>query len=131
MILVVEDNEDDVFALNWALRRTGVNVPVQIVEDGQAAVDYLAGVGPYHDRSRFPVPNLVLLDLKLPYLTGMEVLAWVRKQVEMAELPVVILTGSDEARDHERATQLGASGYLVKPAAPDDLRRLVESHLQN
>src|SRR3954469_18637827 len=100
-ILLVEDNEDDVFALRRALKKAQIANPVQVAEDGQKAVDYLAGVGHYADREEYPIPRLVLLDLKLPYRNGMEVLAWIRQQRSLDSLPVVILSGSDEARDHK------------------------------
>lgn len=134
-VLLVEDNEDDVYALRWALRKAGVAPTLQVAEDGRQAVDYLAGNGPYADRDRYPIPALVLLDLKLPYLTGMEVLAWIRQQPEWEGLPVVILSGSDEARDHEKAASLGARDYLVKPPTPEQIARVLtyssrpESHV--
>lgn len=126
-ILLVEDNEDDVFALKRALRKASVANPVAVVTDGRMAVDYLAGANGFADRTRHPLPFLVFLDLKLPYRDGFEVLAWIRQQAELNSIVVVILTGSDETRDHQRAYALGARSYLVKPASPDDLRRLFES----
>ena len=128
VLLVVEDNEDDVFALRWALKRAGVQADLHHVEDGQAAVDYLGGAGVYYDRERHPLPHLVLLDLKLPYLSGMEVLEWVRRSSPIPNLPVVILSGSDEARDHERAEALSAQGYLVKPPLPEQIKDLLAAY---
>jgi CheY-like chemotaxis protein len=125
--LVVEDNEDDVFALRWALKKAKIRNPLQVVVDGREALDYFKGLGKFADRETHPLPCLVFLDLKLPYVNGFEVLEWVREQPEFSALAVVILSGSDEARDHERANGLNASFYLVKPATPDELSDLLKA----
>lgn len=127
IILIVEDNEDDVFALLRTLKKIGITEGLYVVRDGQQAVNYLAGVGTYSDRTSFPLPSRVLLDLKLPYLNGFEVLDWIRKQPQFRALQVALLTGSDEARDHAQATSLGISHYLVKPASPEDLDSLFKA----
>ena len=124
---MVEDNDDDVFALRWAMKKAGLTNQVRVVTDGQQALDYLSGAGKYADRDEHPIPALVFLDLKLPFLNGHDVLRWLRSQAQIGSLPVVILTGSDETRDHERSRESGATAYLVKPPEPEDLRRLVES----
>lgn len=130
IVLLVEDNEDDVFALRWALRKAQIDLSVQIAGDGQQAIDYLAGVGVYADRRLHPLPGLVLLDLKLPYRTGTEVLAWIRERPTLDEIPIVVLSGSDEPRDREHVSALGARDYLVKPPTAEDLRRILgQSHL--
>ncbi len=126
-VLLVEDFDDDVFAFKWALKKADVTLPVQVATDGQRAIDYLSGFGAYADREAHPLPSLVFLDLKLPYVSGMEVLAWIRQRPELDSVPVVILSGSDEARDHEQAASLGAADYVVKPASPADLRRILEN----
>jgi CheY-like chemotaxis protein len=126
-ILVAEDNEDDIFALKRAFKKAQLGNPLQVVNDGQAAVDYLSGAGEYADRQRFPLPLLMFLDLKMPYLNGFEVLSWIRERPDLESLPVVVLTSSDENRDHQRAYSLGARSYLVKPPDPDEIKRLIES----
>lgn len=126
-ILLVEDNEDDVFAMQRALRRANVTNPLQVVTDGQQAVDYLSGAGEYSDRARYPLPFIVFLDLKLPYLHGFEVLTWIRRQSSLNSVVVVVLTSSAEARDYERAYALGARTYLVKPPTPETLHDLIRS----
>ena len=118
LILLVEDTADDVFFLRRALKKAQINNPLQVAVHGQEAIDYLAGNGNYGDRTKFPLPALVLLDLKLPFVDGFEVLAWLRTQPCLVTLPVVILTSSSEERDRRRAAELGANGYLVKP--PDE-----------
>ena len=114
-ILLVEDNEDDVFLMNHALTTAGVTNPVFVVESGQQAVDYLSGVEMYQDRSRFPMPAIVFLDLKLPLMSGHEVLAWIRGQRQLESLLVVVLTSSNEPSDVRRSYSLGANSYLMKP----------------
>jgi len=92
-----------------------VDFPLQIATDGEQALDYLRGEGVFSDRAEHPLPALVFLDLKLPYVHGFEVLAWIRAQPALATLPVLVLTSSPEVRDRERALALGAKDYLVKP----------------
>lgn len=126
-ILLVEDNEDDVFLMKRALRAAGVSNPVYVVETGQQAVDYLAGAPPYQDRSRFPMPVLVFLDLKLPLMSGHEVLAWIRAQRQLEGLTVVVLTSSSEPSDVRRSYSLGANSYLAKPLTAQQLRDLAKA----
>jgi CheY-like chemotaxis protein len=126
-ILVVEDNEDDVFALRWAFKEARITNEIQVVTDGQAAIDYLSGHGNYSDRAKYPLPFLVLLDLKLPYINGLEVLAWIKEQPALGSVVVVVLSSSDETRDHQRAYSIGARSYLVKPAEPQQIRDLIRS----
>jgi CheY-like chemotaxis protein len=126
-ILIVDDNDDDVYALRRALKKANIANPQQIAHSGREAVDYLAGQGDFADRSKFPLPFLVFLDLKMPFMDGFDVLTWVRTQPALASIVVVVLTGSDEVRDHQRAYSLGARSYLVKPASAADLRAVMES----
>jgi CheY-like chemotaxis protein len=126
-ILIVDDNEDDVFALRRALRKADVANPQHVVSNGQLAMDYLGGIGPYADRTNFPLPFIVFLDLKMPFRDGFDVLSWMRDQPGLSEIVVVVLSGSDEVRDHQRAYSLGARSYLVKPASAADLRQLIDS----
>jgi CheY-like chemotaxis protein len=126
-ILLVEDNEDDAYAVKRALKKAGVTNPLHIATDGRKAVEYLTASSEIAARSQFPIPFLVLLDLKLPYRDGFDVLEWIRNQPHLAAVVVVMLTGSDEPRDQQRAYSLGARSYLVKPASPDELKRVLES----
>lgn len=126
-ILLVEDNEDDVFAMQRALRKAQVSHPVQVVTDGQKAIDYLSGAGAFSDRTLYPLPSLMFLDLKMPYVGGFEVLQWLREQTELRNLAVIILTGSGEQCDRDRGEKLGARGYVVKPAEPVELSKLVRA----
>ena len=125
-VLLVEDNEDDIFFMRLAWEKAGVSHPLQVVQDGQQAVDYLAGVGKYADRQQFPLPCLVLLDWKLPYLMGVEVLKWIRSRSALKTLPVLVLTSSVQASDIDRAYRLGANAYLEKPSDAAKLADLVK-----
>ena len=126
-ILLVEDDEDDVFLMERALQGADVINPLYVVEDGQEALDYLAGAGKFSDRASYPVPAIVFLDLKLPLKSGHEVLAWIRQQKEFESLVVVVLTSSNEPSDLSRSYKLGANSYLVKPLGFDALVSLVRS----
>jgi len=126
-ILIVEDNPDDLFILKWAFTRAGTPNELHHVENGQQAIDYLAGIGPYHDRSIHPLPSLILLDLKLPMKHGLEVLAWIRQQPAFRGTIVVILTSSSEDKDVSRAYDLGANAFLVKPTSAETLTEIVRA----
>jgi len=114
-VLLVEDDENDVFFLTYAFEAAGVVNPVIVARDGQEAIDYLAGAGGYADRRRFPFPCLVLLDLKLPVKTGLDVLGWIRQQPKLKSLLVIVLTSSKDIHDVDEAYRLGARSFLVKP----------------
>lgn len=120
-ILHVEDSDDDAFLFDRALSRAQLVAQLQRVQDGRQAVDYLKGVGSYADRSLFPLPELMLLDLKLPQMDGFEVLAWARSQPGFADLPVFVLSSSDLPEDILRARELGAQAYFVKSAKFQDV----------
>lgn len=126
-ILLVEDNPDDVLLMKWAFNKANLVNPLQVVEDGEQAVAYLSGDGPYADRSRYPLPVLVLLDLKLPRKSGLEVLHWVRQQPGLKRLRIVVLTSSNQKADINQAHELGANSYLVKPGTFDSLVELVKT----
>lgn len=123
-ILLVEDEENDVFFMQHAFKEVGILNPLQVAQDGQEAMDYLGGNGGYADRERFPLPCLTLLDLKLPGVMGLDVLKWMREQPALKTLIVIVLTSSRLGPDIERAYQLGANAYLVKPSRPPELREI-------
>jgi CheY-like chemotaxis protein len=125
-ILLVEDSEDDVFFMERAIKLAGGRTSLKVAKDGQIAVDYLSGVREYADRKEYPLPSLVLLDLKLPRVPGLEVLRWIRGRPELQTLPVVILTSSGERADLERGYRLGANSFMVKPSESDDLLGLAK-----
>jgi CheY-like chemotaxis protein len=116
VILVAEDDENDIFLIKRAFHQAQFDNPLQAVSTGEEAIAYLRGSPPFEEREKFPVPGLVLLDLKMPRKNGFEVLAWIRQHPEFNALPVVVLTSSQESADINRAYALGANSYLVKPA---------------
>ena len=126
-ILLVEDNEDDVFLMQQSIKKAGISNPVQIVEDGQDVLNYLQGLAKFRDRPKFPLPFLILLDLKLPLMSGLEVLGWIRERPEFKTILVVVLTASSEGRDVDTAYRLGANSYLVKPPGVEELDEMTRS----
>ncbi len=126
-ILVIEDNEDDIYALRRACRKANITHPLKFVSDGQEAVYYLAGEGPYSDRAEYPLPFLIFLDLKLPYRDGFGILKWIQGHAVLHSIVVAVLTGSDETVDHQKARALGVRAYLVKPIEAETIRRLMDS----
>jgi len=125
-LLIVEDDPDALFLLKRAFIKVGLSVPVHVAVDGEDAVAYLAGRAPYGDRTRHPLPCLVLLNLKLPKKSGLEVLEWMRQQPKLRRIPVVIVTTSGEERDRRRALELGAREYYIKPIDSGGLLRLAK-----
>jgi len=126
-ILVVEDDENDVMLLQRAFRRAEIANPLQIVRHGDDAVAYLEGTGQFADRERYPFPVFMLLDLKLPRRTGLEVLKWVKERSGLRQIPIVVLTSSKNDEDIDRAYELGANSYLVKPVSFETLTEMVKS----
>ncbi len=127
VILLAEDDPNDVLLIQRAFQRNLVSNPVQVVRDGNEAVAYLSGQAPFADRERHPLPVLMLMDLKMPRKSGLEVLEWVRQQPGLKRLPIIVLTSSNQSPDINRAYELGANSYLVKPAGFDSLLDLVKN----
>ncbi|GIW96704.1 MAG: response regulator [Pirellulaceae bacterium] len=127
LLLVVEDDPYDAKLIERAFRKARIVNPLRFVQDGESAIDYFAGNPPYEDRSAHPVPELLLLDLKLPRKDGFEVLRWLRAHEVYRRLPVVVLTSSSETNDINRAYDLGANSYLVKPVGNDQLVEMLRS----
>ncbi len=121
VILLAEDREDDITLVRKAFAKAQVGNPLQVVRDGEEAIAYFKGEGKYSNRDEFPLPSLVLLDLKMPRLDGFEVLKWIRQQPGLSALRVVVLTSSDAIRDVNTAYRLGANSFLVKPMDFDDV----------
>ena len=115
-ILQVEDDANDVFLLQHAFRQAGISNAVHVATDGQMAVDYLAGTGAFGNRQRYPLPGLVLLDLKLPRQSGREVLQWIRAQPHLSAIVVIVFTSSQYMGDVGLAYELGANSVIAKPA---------------
>jgi DNA-binding response OmpR family regulator len=126
-ILIVEDSPDDFFFLERSFHIAEIQTELRHVDDGQKAIDYLQGTGPFADREAHPLPSLVLLDLKLPLKHGFEVLAWLRQQSPWRSIVVLILTSSSEDADVSKAYELGANAFLVKPTSVDRLIEIVRA----
>jgi CheY-like chemotaxis protein len=125
IILLADDSEADVVLLERAFAHMGIDVLLHVVADGAEAIAYLQGEGRYGQREEFPLPDLLLLDLKMPLANGFEVIEWVRAQPRLAALRIVVLTTSDQSRDIDRAHRLGANSFLVKPVSFDDFKVMV------
>jgi len=125
-ILLAEDDENDVFLVRRAFAATGITDSLHIVKNGQEVIDYLCGKAPWADRQKFPLPQLILLDLKMPLLSGFDTLRWLRSRPEYNALPVVILTSSKLQSDVDEARDVGVFDYRVKPNDYDDLVRLLD-----
>jgi DNA-binding response OmpR family regulator len=126
-ILLIEDSPDDVFFMKRAFKLAGVTHPLQVAEDGEKAMDYLSGAGRFANREEFPLPGLVLLDLRLPRVPGFDVLKWMRAQSAFECVPVLVLTSSKEDRDMQKAYALGANSFLVKPSDSNELAAMVKT----
>ena len=126
-ILYAEDNPDDVVILKLALKRAGLGNVLREVEDGEEAIEWLRGDGKYANREQHPLPDLLVLDLKMPRKSGFDVLEWLRKTSDLQNLSVVILSSSDDPRDIQRAAELGTTKYLKKSARCEELIQLLKS----
>jgi CheY-like chemotaxis protein len=123
-VLFAEDDENDVFFLRRAFREADIAHPLHVVSDGQGIIHYLSGAGKYADRNVYPLPCLVILDLKMPRKTGMEALGWARSQRHLRGLPIMILSSSAHRNDVERAYELGANAFVVKPSSTEQRTKL-------
>jgi CheY-like chemotaxis protein len=127
IVLHIDDDPNDTALLQAAARSAKLGFRLHNVEDGEQAIAFLSGVEPYSDRALYPLPSLILLDLKMPRATGFEVLKWVRTHPELGGLPVVVLSGSELQDDVEKAYVDGANSYLVKPIGFEALVNLVSN----
>lgn len=125
VVLYVEDEESDRLLMQLAFAKAGLGSALWMVGDGKRAVEYLSGVGVFADRTGYPLPALVLLDLNLPGMHGFEVLKWIRAQPGYATLPVVVFTSSAQEEDRQRAESLGASAFIQKPVIPGGFQHFV------
>ena len=126
-ILLVEDEPTDAALITRAFEKAKVKNPVIHLVDGDQVLRYLAGKGEYADRVKYPLPAVILLDLKLPGATGMQILQWMRVQGEIKRIPVVVLTSDESPKTIDSAYDLGANSYLVKPGNPAEVVRMVQT----
>jgi CheY-like chemotaxis protein len=115
-VLLVEDDLNDIFLVKRAFKIARIQNPLQVVTDGQEAINYLRGEGRYADRGTYPLPKLIVMDIKMPRKTGFEVLEWVKGDSRpLRRIPIVIVSSSEDPIDINRAYELGANAYMVKP----------------
>ena len=126
-ILLAEDDDNDVFFFKRALSKTELDLAVHVAANGEQAIDYLSGKDQYGDRATYPLPCCIFLDLKLPFLSGFEVLEWLRSQPNLRDLKVAVLTSSPEERDRQKAAELGVEKYFVKPPTPKMIVEAIEA----
>lgn len=124
-VLHVDDDPNDTALLQAATLKACVNFDLENVEDGDKAIAYLNGVDKYADRTRYRLPSMVLLDLKMPRATGFEILKWIRQHPTFKRLTVIVLSGSESQEDITHAYDAGADSYLIKPLGFEALVKLV------
>jgi len=125
VILLAEDDDDDSFLLGRALNKSGLDIELVRVRDGQEVISYLEGTEPYDNRDKYPAPRLVLLDIKMPRMNGFDVLTWRSANEPFKSLPVVMFSGSGLEKDKKKARELGAADYLVKPSSTEALIKVM------
>ena len=127
-VLLVEDDLNDIFLVKRAFKMAHLPEPLQVVTDGQEAINYLKGEGKYANRQGYPIPKLIVMDIKMPRRTGFEVLEWVKGDGRpLRRIPIVIVSSSDNPDDINRAYELGANAYMVKPVNFKAVEHLFES----
>ena len=126
-VLLVEDDLNDIFLVKRAFKRANIPNPLQVVTDGVEAMHYLTGEGKYGDRQAHPLPQLIVMDIKMPRKTGFEVLEWIKGDGVLKRIPVVIVSSSDQPQDIDRAYELGANAYMVKPMDFHSVETLFQS----
>ncbi|MCD6454759.1 MAG: response regulator [Candidatus Aminicenantes bacterium] len=127
-LMIVEDNPDDIFFIKRAFLKLNVDNPLLFLRDGEQAIEYLSGAGDFNDRGKYPLPFLILLDIKLPGISGFEVLRWLRsRKTEISLIPVIMLTSSSHPSDINKAYRFGANSYITKPTKPEELVNLVNT----
>ena len=125
VVLLIEDDADDALFIRVGLLGTRPDVRLVVVSDGVQAMNYLQGKQPFAQRLLFPFPDLILLDLRLPVISGFQVLKWIRGQTNLKDVPVVVLTGSLDKRDQKTCDELGASAYVLKPFGLENMRTVI------
>jgi len=127
VILVAEDDPNDLELLRHVVADNGVQVNFQSAHDGEQVINYLRGEGKFADRTEHPIPDIIVLDLKMPRVNGFEVLQWLRREPGLTRIPVVVLSGSGLETDIEEAYRLGANTYFTKPGQLAELRKIIGS----
>jgi FOG: CheY-like receiver len=129
-VLLVEDDLNDIFLVKRAFKMARLATPLQVVTDGEEAIAYLKGEGRYADRDAHPLPKLIVMDIKMPRKTGFEVLEWIKSDGPLRRIPIVIVSSSDRPGDINRAYELGANAYMIKPVNFRAVEHLFEAITQ-
>ena len=124
-ILIVDDNDEDKYFLLWALKTLELSCPIHVLSSGEEAIAFLSAKPPFDDRTRFPIPHVMWLDLKMPKVDGFEVLKWMKTQPALDGLHVIVFSGSNRDSDIAKAKELGAEDYIIKPSNTLDLVEVV------
>ena len=124
-ILLAEDDPDDAEIFQLAIKRSGLATRVMVTHDGQETIDYLSGNDPFHDRTKFPFPNLLIMDIRMPNVDGFHLLTWLRTHPQCSVVPTLIFSASDQPNDVRKAYQLGANSYIAKPSQLEELVNLI------
>ena len=127
LILLVEDNDDDALLFDRVISKADLGLELRRVHNGQEGIDYLLGAAPFSDRERFPFPDVVMLDLKMPVCDGFDFLNWKRDQQALATLPTIVMTSSDFYGDLRRSYELGANAFTMKVKTTDSLTDRVKA----
>jgi CheY-like chemotaxis protein len=125
-ILIAEDDENDVIILERALRQVGFTNPFHVCKDGVDVVAYLCGRAPYQDRQKFPFPRILITDLKMPKMDGMQILKWLHQHQHCNVIPKIVLSASRQASDIQEAYKWGANSYFVKPGSYARLTQMLK-----
>ena len=126
-LLIVEDNDDDIFFIERIFKQIGARCELKFARDGMEAIDYLSGKGTFKDRAQYPMPTIILMDLKMPRRNGFEVLEWMHNQPEITLIPTIVVTSSTLQEDVTRAYRLGANAVMNKPVDKDSLLQMLKS----
>jgi CheY-like chemotaxis protein len=126
-VLLVEDDLNDIFLVKRAFKKANIPNPLQVVTDGAEAINYLQGTEKYADRDHYPLPHLIVMDITMPRMTGFEVLEWIKADAVLRRVPVIIVSSSDQAADINRAYELGANAYMIKPVNFRSVETLFQS----
>lgn len=127
-VLIAEDDEDDLLALSSTLKKAGVKNPLIPLNDGTEVIAYLKREKHYADRKKFPPPAVLLLDLKMPRIGGLQVLEWLAERKQSREILVIVLTGHNNLGNLRTAYQTGARSFLTKPCRVADVQNLIRSY---
>jgi CheY-like chemotaxis protein len=125
-VLFAEDNSNDIFLMERAIRKASLPIQLHLVRNGEEAVSYLRGEGEFGDRTRYPLPMLVLSNMKMPKMNGLELLRWIRQQPEFESVPVVVMSSSEDPGEAKEFSALEVNSYTIKPVAQVDLIELLQ-----